>query len=378
MTALPASGKLLIVGGGIAGMALAIALKRAGMSCEVVELNPQWTVGGLGIGLGGPALRALKMIGLIDQCVARGFGYSYFNAADAQGNVLGTVQMPRMNGPDYPATIGIMRHDLHVVLQQAMREADVPIRLGVTVTTLAQDDDGADVGFTDGTSCRYDVVVAADGANSKIRDMLFGSQWRPKYTGQAVWRATVSRPAEVQSRTSYHGPRHKAGYNPMSERHMYLYLVQNLPEFVRLADAQLPGVLRELLSDFGGLIGAARAEIDDPNDIAYRPITSLIMPPPWHQGRVLLIGDAAHTITPHMAAGAGIAIEDSIVLAELLQTEPSPQRAFEAFMTRRFERCRLVVDNSLQLGEWEKAPTTPGADPVRVEGETVRALAQPF
>jgi 2-polyprenyl-6-methoxyphenol hydroxylase-like FAD-dependent oxidoreductase len=137
-------------------------------------------------------------------------------------------------------------------------------------------------------------------------------------------------------------------------------------------------VLRELLSDFGGLIGAARDEIDDPSDIAYRPITSLILPPPWHRGRVLLIGDAAHTITPHMAAGAGIAIEDAIVLAEVLQSESSPQQAFERFMTRRFERCRLVVDNSFQLGEWEKAPSTPGADPVRIEGETVRALAQPF
>jgi 2-polyprenyl-6-methoxyphenol hydroxylase-like FAD-dependent oxidoreductase len=378
MTSMPAPGRVLIVGGGIAGMALAIALHRAGIGCEVVEINPQWTVGGLGIGLGGPALRALKMIGLIDQCVARGFGYSSFNAADAEGNVTGTVQMPRLNGPDYPATIGIMRQDLHAVLQQALKDSRVPVRLGVTVASLEQDDGGVDVTFTDGTAGRYDLAVAADGANSKLRDMLFGAQWRPKYTGQAVWRATVSRPAEVQSRTSYHGPRHKAGYNPVSERQMYLYLVQNLPTFARLADAQLPEVLRELLSDFGGLIGAARDEIDDPNVIAYRPITSLILPPPWHQGRVILIGDAAHTITPHMAAGAGVAIEDSIVLAELLRDEPSLAAALETFMTRRFERCRLVVDNSLQLGEWEKAPHTPRADPVGVEGQTVRALAQPF
>jgi 2-polyprenyl-6-methoxyphenol hydroxylase-like FAD-dependent oxidoreductase len=359
-------------------MALAIGLKRAGILSNIVELNPQWTVAGLGIGLGGPALRALKMIDVLDQCVEMGFGYSSFNSADAGGNVKGTVQLPRLNGPNYPATIGIMRHALHSVLQQALGEGQIPVHLGVSITSIAQDDHGVDVNFTDGRSDRFDLVVGADGANSKIRDLVFGKQWRPKYTGQAVWRATVRRPAEVKSRTSYQGPRNKAGFNPVSEQSMYIYLVQNLPEFVRLPDGQLPTVMRELLADFGGLIGAARAEINNPEDIAYRPITSGILPAPWYRGRVVVIGDAAHTTTPHMAAGAGIAIEDAIVLAELLRSEATTAEALESFMKRRFDRCRMVVENSFQLGEWEKAPNTPGASPVVVERETINALAQPF
>src|SRR5665213_524259 len=141
---------ILIVGGGIAGATLAIALKRVGLASEIVEINPHWTTAGLGIGLGGPALRALRMVGVLDQCVAKGFGYSHFSACDADGNVTGTVQMPKLNGPDYPATIGIMRQALHEVLQQAMADAAVPIRLGVTVKTLDQDRDGVSIVFTDG------------------------------------------------------------------------------------------------------------------------------------------------------------------------------------------------------------------------------------
>jgi 2-polyprenyl-6-methoxyphenol hydroxylase-like FAD-dependent oxidoreductase len=186
------------------------------------------------------------------------------------------------------------------------------------------------------------------------------------------------RPPEVAGRCSYFGPRNKAGFNPVSDKQMYIYLVQNLPAFVRISDAELPAVMREQLADFGGIIGALRDTIVNPNDIVYRPVNSSLLPPPWHKGRAILIGDAAHATTPHMAAGAGIAVEDSIVLAELLQSEPSVSSALEKFMTRRFERCRLVVENSYMLGEWEKVPDMPGADPAGVLDRSLKALAQPF
>jgi len=359
-------------------MTLAIGLNRAGIRTEIVEINPEWTVSGLGISLQGPALRAFKMIGLLDQCVERGFGYSYFRACDVNGNITGTVQMKRLNGPDYPAAVGIMRHALYSLLKQILADAQVPVDLGVTVSSLDQDDNGVDVTLTDGSHGRYCLVVGADGAYSKIRDMLFGRECRPRYTGQAVWRATVNRPTEVQARYSFYGPRNMAGVNPVSEKQMYIYLVQNLHEFVHLVDGELPQVIREQLQDFGGFIADAREEIRDPNQIVYRPITSGLLPAPWFRGRTILIGDAAHTVTPHLAAGAGIAIEDSIVLTESLQSAQSLAGALESFMTRRFDRCRLVVENSFMLGEWDKVPNTPGADPVGVLDRSLKALAQPF
>jgi 2-polyprenyl-6-methoxyphenol hydroxylase-like FAD-dependent oxidoreductase len=220
-------------------------------------------------------------------------------------------------------------------------------------------------------------VIGADGANSKIRDLVFGPHCRPQYTGQVVWRATVSRPPEVQARYAFFGPRNKAGFNPVSEQDMYVFLVQNQPEFIRLPEERLPEVMRELLVDFSGPVAAAREEITDPNHIVYRPITSHIQSSPWYRGRVLLVGDAAHTTTPHMAAGAGIAVEDSVVLALVLESEPSLPVALEKFMARRFERCRMVVDNSFQLGEWEKTDA-PDADPVGMMDRSFKLLAQPI
>jgi 2-polyprenyl-6-methoxyphenol hydroxylase-like FAD-dependent oxidoreductase len=375
---MPAVSNVLIVGGGIAGMTLAISLKQAGIFCEIVEVNSQWTVAGVGIALGGPTLRALRAVGVLDRCVSSGFGYSHFKACDADGNVTGTVDLPRLNGPNYPATIGIMRQSLHCVLKHALDDAAVPVRLGVTVSSVNQTDDRVGVEFSEGAAGNYDLVVGADGAHSKIRDLIFGPQCGPRYTGQAVWRATVGRPREVEGRFSFYGPRNKAGFNPVSDGHMYIYLVQNLPEFVRLSDHELPAVMREQLGDFGGIVAAARDEITHPEQIVYRHISSHILPTPWHRGRAIVIGDAAHTTTPHMAAGAGIAVEDSIVLAQLLQSDQPLGCVLESFTARRYERCRMVVDNSFLLGEWEKNPNAPDADPVGVLDASLRALAQPI
>lgn len=375
---MPAVRNVLIVGGGIAGMALAISLKEAGIDCEVVELTPEWTVPGVGISLQGPTLRALKSIGVLDFCLANGFGYSNFIACDAHGNVTGKIDLPRLLGPEYPATVGVMRQALHDTMKDAMARLRVPVRLGASITSLAQDDTGVSVVFTDDTRGRYDLIVGADGAFSVVRDLIFGPEAEPQYTGQAVWRITVARPPDVLARHSFFGPRTKSGFNPVSREQMYIYIVQNLPTFVRIPDDELLTVMRDQLAEFGGLLGVARDSVHDPRDIVYRPVHSHILPPPWYRGRVVLVGDAAHTTTPHMAAGAGIAIEDSVVLAGELAAEDDVATALDRFMARRYERCRMIVDNSRTLGEWEKAPGTPGANPVKLMEQSYRALAEPI
>ena len=123
----PASRKVLVVGGGIAGLTLAVALRRHGIDVDVVEIQPRWNVLGVGISLTGPTLRALKSIDLIDQCVAVSFGFDRIIFADATGREFGALTLPNLCGPDYPATVAIGRPALHEVLIRAAE------RLGAAV-----------------------------------------------------------------------------------------------------------------------------------------------------------------------------------------------------------------------------------------------------
>src|SRR5262245_14187912 len=133
---------VLIVGAGMCGMSLGVALRRTGINCEIVEIRPELTETGTGISLQGHALRALQAVGVLDQCISRGFGYSHFKACDAMGNVTGTVDLPQLLGANYPATIGILRQSVHEVLAQELSDLGVPIRLSTTVNALTQDDRG--------------------------------------------------------------------------------------------------------------------------------------------------------------------------------------------------------------------------------------------
>jgi 2-polyprenyl-6-methoxyphenol hydroxylase-like FAD-dependent oxidoreductase len=375
---MPQVKNVLVVGGGIGGMTLATALRRGGVAAEIVELNPGWSAIGYGISIQGATLRALKEIGVLDRCVQSGFGYSKLVACDADGKVTGTVELPRLLGKGYPECVGMMRPKLHEILHDALVEAGVPTRRGVTLTSLDQRGEMVDVKFTDGTHGTYDLVVGADGINSQVREMLFGPGITPVDTGQRVWRAMVPRAPHIRARHMFYGPNSKAGLNPVNEDDMYIFLVEPSDDLDFVSDQELPSRMRTLLMGFGGVIAEAREKILHPSRVLCRRLGSLLLPAPWYRGRVVLIGDAAHSPTPQLASGAGMAVEDSIVLSQLLQKDAPIEALLEQFMVRRFERCRMVVDASRQLTEWEKTPKQPGADPIGLLARTNAALAAPI
>ena len=369
--------KILVVGGGIAGMCAAIELRKRGHQVDLVEIDPQWRVYGAGITLSGPTLRAFTEVGVIDDLMAEGWCADGVELQLAQGAVIGEIPTPRLGRPDVPGGGGILRPVLARILRQNTLASGTAVRCGTTFSAIEPDGDAVQVQFTDGRVGRYDLVVGADGLHSKVRQTVFPGAPQPRYTGQASWRAVVPRPANRTRAMMALGPGVKAGVNPVSKDLMYLFVTETRQEAERIEDGALLPELKRILAPFGGLIGRIRDELDAESLIVYRPFFGLLMPRPWHCGRVVLIGDAVHATTPHLASGAGIGVEDAIVLAQELERGPGLDAALDAFTERRFERCRLVVENSIQLGELERqgAPKEVHEDLMR---RTMGALLAPI
>ena len=222
----PAASRVLIVGGGIGGLSSAIALSARGIEVEIVEQNPKWDVYGVGIIQPGNAMRALHQLGLLDEALAAGFAMDGDRFFLADGTQLADNDFPRVVGPEYPGLNGITRARLHEILTAAVKRSGAKVTLGHRLKTLDQDAGGVDVELTDGSSGRYDMVIGADGVFSQIRPLLFPEAPEPRYTGQAVWRYNLPRPAEVTKLTMYAGPESKAGMVPLAPDLMYLLYIE--------------------------------------------------------------------------------------------------------------------------------------------------------
>ena len=370
--------RVLIVGGGIAGMSLAIGLARAGIAAEIAEIDEGWRVYGAGITITGPTLRALDALGLLERVSDEGFCYDTTRICDIAGKVLLASRVSgRPLGARIPNSAGILRPVLHRILAEATRTAGVQVRLGVSASTIEQTSGEAVVTFTDGTSAGYDLVVGADGIHSRVRAMMSPDAPAPAFTGQGCWRAVVPRPPAIDRAEVYVGGSVKAGVTPVSRQEMYLFLLQHMPGNPRMPEEQWPALLAAQLAGFGGVLGSVRAQLNLAARINYRPLESLLLPSPWHLGRVIVIGDAAHATTPHLASGAGLAVEDALVLAELLRGGGALDPVFQQFMARRYERCRMVVENSVRLGEMEMR-LAPAHEQAELSRASFAALNEPI
>jgi 2-polyprenyl-6-methoxyphenol hydroxylase-like FAD-dependent oxidoreductase len=373
--------KVLVVGGGIGGLVAALALRQRQIEVEIVEVNPKWDVYGVGILVQANALRALASVGLAEATLAAGYGMSGLRFHDSDGNILYEVPQPQLVGPQFPPACALTRPRFHTLLQKAVQDAGAKVRLGVTVDHIEQTGEAVEVTFTDGTNGRYDLVVGADGLRSSVREQIFGREHQPSFMGQMVWRCNVPRPPEVERLHVFYGKSgNKAGFVPISPNLMYIFLTET-PQpgsQLRIPAAQLAAALRQRLTEFGGPVAILRdREITDPAKIVYRPFEEILLPAPWHRGRVVLIGDAVHAMSAHVAQGAAMAIEDAVVLAEELAARPALAEALQGYTERRYERCKSFVEIARELSRSE-IENDHTIDTASLNAQAVRIAAQPI
>ncbi|MFN6980735.1 MAG: FAD-dependent oxidoreductase [Brevundimonas sp.] len=368
--------KILIVGGGIGGLTSAIALRRKGYSVDVIERDPTWSVYGVGIIQQGNVIRSMKDLGLLDDYIDAGFGFDHVDVFIPTGQQVAHIPTPKLVD-GYPSNVGIGRKALHKVLGDRAKAAGAEIRLGVTATTLVDSGGGVDVTFSDGAADRYDLVIGADGLYSQTRSQIFPDAPKPAFTGQGVWRYNLPRPSDVTGLCAYEGPV-GIGLVPLSDALMYMFVTTPEPGNPRYRHETLADTMRgKLAGAISPAIANLRDQITVDDEVVYKPLEWMFLEGPWHRGRVVLLGDAVHATTPHLGQGAGMAIEDSIVLAEELERAESVEDAFAAYQERRFERCRYIVEASRAIceGQIGQGPLIENA---RATQDMFRVIAQPI
>lgn len=369
--------RTLVVGGGIGGLSAVIVLRAAGHAVDLIERNPAWDVYGVGIIQPGNAVRAMERLGIVADAVAAGHRIV--------GDVTYTPDgSTRLGGDEWPPLVeglppgnGITRPRLHRILQDRALAAGVDVRTGVTATEFSEGPEAVEVAFSDGERRAYDLLVGADGIHSQVRAQVFTDAPAPVFTGQVCWRYNLPRPDDLERITLFAGPTGSAGFVPIGADLMYLLLIEKGPpdSELRRGTEGMAAALRERLAPFGGPVAAQAQLITDDEAVVYRPVEKVLMAPPWHRGRIVLIGDAAHATTPHCGQGAAQAMEDAIVLSEELGRDGSLGDRLAAYTDRRFERCRTIVEGSEAIGRWQLDHSLPINPIEMVQSVTLAAIA---
>lgn len=348
-----------VVGSGFAGAAAAILLAEGGVTVDLFDAQTEVGAVGSGITIQGNAIRTLDRLRVWDRLKSKSYAFDELGlrAPDPAGTVLAVVPDVKMGGPDYPATIGAYRPDVARLLVDRAEELGVRLHWGARVEGLQQDASGVDLVWNDDAGLhrdRFDVVIGADGLHSTVRALL-GIDVQPKRNGMGIWRAFVPRPKDVTRTDLYYGgPCYIAGYCPTSEDRIYAYLVEDAQDRTVLSPEEQVATMRRLAEAYHGPWDEIRESLDEHAVVNYTWFTQHVIDGPWNRGRVVVIGDAAHSCPPTIAQGAAMGLEDAVVIADLLLSSDEVDDAlWHRFTERRLPRAKGVVEASVQLADWQ-------------------------
>jgi 2-polyprenyl-6-methoxyphenol hydroxylase-like FAD-dependent oxidoreductase len=211
-----------------------------------------------------------------------------------------------------------------------------------------------------------------------VRELAFPHMGEAENTGQGCWRVSMKKPPTLERGEMFFGHRYMVGITRCGEDRIYLWLLTPHEDTgERLEGEALVAQMKANLADFGGNAGWVRDSMSAEDWVNYRPLAAKIQPRPWSDGRIVLLGDAVHATTPHLASGAGIAVESALVLGEELARGETAEAALMAYEERRYERCRDVVETSVSIGAAQLAGR-PGEEIGGIMGAALHRLAGPF
>ncbi len=345
--------RVVILGGGIGGLSLAHELTRRELSCTVLERTAQLSPVGAGIIMNPNAMRVLELNGLAEPLRERGWPYLARDTHDQAGRLLAT----RDYRPLYEAgriAVGTLLHraHLHETLFRALPGGTV--RFGVRARRLEADRAGVRVELDDGGLVTGDVLVGADGIRSQVREAFFGAV-PPVYLGYRSHRFVVDNVDQLEHFTEFLGRGHRIGLVPISKEQLYVWTTFNSPSESRDRALDSVAAFRARFAAFtDGRVRAAFAQVESTEPVLCTDIEEVRLDR-WVSGRVVLLGDAVHALSPNMGQGAGMAMEDAAVLAESLDAVARGARrldeALAGYVERRRARVATVMALSRAIGE---------------------------
>lgn len=341
---------MAVIGGGIGGMAAALALHRRGIAFTLHEREADFAEAGAGMSLWPNATRVLRSFGILDQVMALGEPVDQFNLRRWDGRWISEISMRGFATP----ALCIHRADLHRSLHEALPAAR--LRAGRRLQSFTQDAGGVTAVFADGSEAAAAGLIGADGIHSAVRAQLHGVT-APAYRGYQIWRGIAP---EVPGLVRGHigetwGRGRRFGILPMGQGRICWYATRNGPPAPADTSAARKEEVLRLFRDWHDPIPALIAATE-PADIMRNSARDRPALRRWGGGCVTLLGDAAHPITPNVGQGACMAIEDAACLARCLEVEPGVAAAFRRYETARRNRTAFVGRQARRIGmigQWE-------------------------
>ena len=340
------SKRAIIIGAGIGGITTAIALQQVGIEVAVFERARETQEVGSGLPLWTNALRALQRLGLSDIVEALGQPVTAGSVTDWRGNVLADVSMEELL--KRLGTINMVVYRAHLLSALLMIAGTEHVYLGATCVGYTQDATGVSAHFADGKVARGDLLIGADGVHSLVRTQLFGAT-KPRYSGYTCWRG-IAQTTRTNIETWAWGKGCQFGITSMSDERAYWFAQRHTPEGERDAPCGRKSEVYNLFQDWHEPIPEIIAATEEAAILRNDVYEGQYLPH-WSRGRVTLLGDAAHTMTPNLGQGACIAIEDAVELATCLATERDTIAALHLYEERRVKRANAIARLAGLLGK---------------------------